>query len=82
VREEALQRNGRHLLAGLWVEPLEEHLVGLGAHRCAEDSMIIVEGKEAPQEEEAEAEPLADPVSLQVEGSVAHREPLPKPTGT
>jgi hypothetical protein len=54
-----------------------------GAHiACAEDSMSIVEGKEAPQEEEAEAEPLADPVSLQVEGSVAHREPSPKPTGT
>jgi hypothetical protein len=42
--------------------------------------MIIVEGKEAPQEEEAE--PLVDPVSLQVKGSVAHREPSPKPTGT
>jgi hypothetical protein len=44
--------------------------------------MIMVEGKEAPPEEDAEPEPLADPVSLQVKGSVAHREPSPKPTGT
>jgi hypothetical protein len=35
----------------------------------------MVEGKEAPPEEEAE--PLADIVSLQVEGAVAHREPSP-----
>ena len=47
---------------------------------CAEDSIMMVEGKEAPPEEETE--PLTDPVSLQVEGSVAHREPSPKPTGT
>jgi hypothetical protein len=43
--------------------------------------MIMVEGNEAPAEEEAEAEPLADMVSLQATGSVAHREPSPKPRG-
>jgi hypothetical protein len=47
---------------------------------CAEESIIMVEGKEAPPEEEGE--PLADPVSLQGKCSVAHREPPPKPTGT
>ena len=43
--------------------------------------MIIVEGKEAPPEEEAEPEPLAEKVSLQVKGSMAHSAPYPKPTG-
>jgi len=37
----------------------------------------MVEGKEAPPEEDAEAEPLAEKVSLQVKGSVTHREPPP-----
>ena len=40
---------------------------------------MMVEGKEAPPEEEAE--PLADPASLQGKGSVAHREPSPKTAG-
>ena len=42
--------------------------------------MMMVEGTEAPPEEEAET--LADPVSLQATGSVAYRAPSPKPTGT
>jgi len=45
---------------------------------CAEDSMMMVEEEEAPPEEEGGLLPP----SLQVKGSVAHKEPSPKPAGT